>query len=101
MERRGVLRWLSNASALGCLSPAVGWGEAFMDHPLVRSFLPHPPPQPAMFSTWLKLALVCLSAQGAASFDAGGDVPGSPGNLADAMRGAAWPTSLCTARLHH
>ena len=55
----------------------------------------------SMVGTWLRLALVCLSARGAASFDSGGDVPGSPGNLADAMRGAAWPASLCTARLHH
>ena len=54
-----------------------------------------------MVAAWLKLALVCLSARGAASFDSSGDVPGSPGNLADAMRGAAWPASLCTAHLHH
>ena len=53
-----------------------------------------------MVAAWLKLALVCLSARGAASFDSSGDVPGSPGNLADAMRGAAWPASLCTAHLH-
>jgi hypothetical protein len=68
--------------------------------PVVRGYcLPHH--ISIMVGTWLRLALVCLSARGAASFDSGGDVPGSPGNLADAMRGAAWPASLCTARLHH
>ena len=54
-----------------------------------------------MVGTWLKLALVCLSARGAACFDAGGDVPGSPGNLADAMRGAAWPASLSARPASH
>ena len=46
-----------------------------------------------MGATWLfRLFIVGTSALGAASFDAGSDAPGgAPGNLADAMRGAAWP----------
>ena len=52
-----------------------------------------------MLATWLKLTLVCLSARGVTSFDAGGDVPGSPGNLADAMRGARFGPPSHSARL--
>ena len=93
MEARWLVRAIARPgtwSVSVCLSVWVsGYPSLLTNYYNPSSHLTEP-----MVATWLKLALVCLSARGGACFDAGGDVPGSPGNLADAMRGAAWPASL-------